>query len=383
MSVGRDTEGSAVISRGAPTLEVKGLTKAYGEVKALRGVDLVVEGGTLTSLLGPSGCGKTTTLQIIAGFVGADAGTVTLGGRPIDDLPAHKRNIGVVFQEDALFSHMTVYDNVAFGLKMRRVAREERNERVRNALDLVRLADMDARYTHELSGGQQQRVALARAIVIEPSVLLLDEPLSSLDRNLREALRLEIQRVQDTIGTTTVYVTHDQEEAMALSDVVAIMDDGAVLQSGSPETLYQRPATPFVADFLAVGNLVPGTVAAATDDGETIVTLDGLGEFGIPAGMASRSEGDPVVAILSRTEVTIEGEPWQEPAPRNHLVGTVEMTEFLGLERLIVMRVGDTVIALRTPTSNQIRPTRGDLIRASWNKPGAIRLVKSMRSDAP
>lgn len=370
-----------VTSGDAPTLEVKGLSKAYGDVRALRGIDLVVQGGTLTALLGPSGCGKTTTLQIIAGFLSADGGTVALGDQRIDDLPPNRRNIGVVFQEHALFPHLTVHENVAFGLRMRRVDKDTRNERVQNALDLVHLGGMDSRYPRELSGGQQQRVALARAIVIEPSVLLLDEPLSSLDRNLREALRLEIQRIQESTGTTTVYVTHDQEEAMALSDVVVIMDEGEVLQSGPPETLYDQPATSFVAEFLAVGNLVPGSVASVGDDDSITVDLNGFGEFDIAGEGESRQIGDPVVAILSRTTVTIEEEPWSERDPRNSVVGSVEMTEFLGLERLIVIRVRESTLSLRIPTSKRIRAKRGDRIRVIWNAPGAVKLVKSARPD--
>jgi ABC-type Fe3+/spermidine/putrescine transport system ATPase subunit len=227
-----------------------GLTRYYGETAAVREVSLAVGAGEFVTLLGPSGSGKTTTLMIVAGFVEPSAGDVRIGGRSVLGLPPHRRNLGVVFQSYALFPHMPVFDNVAFPLRMRRVDRTETRRRVAAALDMVQLGALAERRIHQLSGGQQQRVALARALVFEPPVLLMDEPLGALDRKLREQMQLEIKRLQRALGLTAIYVTHDQEEALLLSDRVAIMHEGAIHQVGAPAEVYERPATAFVADFV-------------------------------------------------------------------------------------------------------------------------------------
>ncbi|MBI6911300.1 ABC transporter ATP-binding protein [Pseudomonas palleroniana] len=239
-------------------LQLNALSKRYGAVDAVVATDLAVEKGEFVSLLGPSGCGKTTTLQMIAGFVDVSGGQILLDGRDITHAKPASRGLGVVFQSYALFPHMNVRDNVAFGLKMRKVPASQIATQVKNVLELVRLAQHAERYPRELSGGQRQRVALARALVIEPPVLLLDEPLSNLDASLREEMQFEIRRIQCAVGITTLMVTHDQAEALSISDRVVVMQAGRVTQIDAPYTLYEHPRTRFISDFVGKANLLPG-----------------------------------------------------------------------------------------------------------------------------
>jgi putative spermidine/putrescine transport system ATP-binding protein len=239
-------------------LELENLTKRFGQQTAVDGLWLGVEQGEIVSLLGPSGCGKTTTLQMIAGFAEPTSGAIRLEGRDLLAIKPAQRGLGIVFQSYALFPHMTVAQNVSFGLEMRGVAAAERARRVGDTLELVGLAPFAARFPRQLSGGQQQRVALARALVIRPPILLLDEPLSNLDAKLREEMQIELRQIQRTVGTTTLLVTHDQAEAMALSDRIVVMNHGRAEQIGPPHEAYERPATPFVANFLGRTNLVDG-----------------------------------------------------------------------------------------------------------------------------
>jgi putative spermidine/putrescine transport system ATP-binding protein len=240
-------------------LELEKLTKSFGGHNAVDGLTLGVEKGEFVALLGPSGCGKTTTLQMIAGFVEPTSGAIRLGGKDLLAIKPAKRGLGIVFQSYALFPHMTVAENVGFGLEMQGVAAAERKTRVGETLDLVGLGAFASRFPRQMSGGQQQRVALARALVIRPQVLLLDEPLSNLDAKLREGMQIELRQIQRTVGTTTILVTHDQAEAMALSDRIVVMNHGKAEQIGPPHEAYERPATPFVANFLGKTNLVNGT----------------------------------------------------------------------------------------------------------------------------
>lgn len=238
-------------------LKLENIAKHFGTFVAVDNLDLSVKKGEFVSLLGPSGCGKTTTLQMIAGFLEPTGGRITADGRNLDSIPASKRNIGIVFQSYALFPHMTAAENVAFGLEMRGISAAERGERINRALALVHLEKFHDRYPKQLSGGQQQRVALARAIVIEPHILLLDEPMSNLDAKLREDMQLELRAIQQELGITTILVTHDQNEAMALSDRIALMHGGKIVQIGAPYDVYERPANSFVSSFLGKSNMFP------------------------------------------------------------------------------------------------------------------------------
>ncbi|MDR7555137.1 MAG: ABC transporter ATP-binding protein [Armatimonadota bacterium] len=239
-------------------VEIVNVTKRLGATLAVDRLSLVAEEGKFTTLLGPSGCGKTTLLRIVAGFYRPDAGEVRIGGQVMTDVPPYRRNTAMVFQEYALFPHMTVLDNVTYGLRKRGLGREQAAARAREVLHLVDLHGVERKFPHELSGGQQQRVALARALAIEPQVLLLDEPLSNLDAKLRVRVRGELRALQRAIGKTTLYVTHDQEEALSISDVVAVMRDGRIVQVGSPAEVYYAPRTAFVADFVGIANFVRG-----------------------------------------------------------------------------------------------------------------------------
>ncbi|MBV8653130.1 MAG: ABC transporter ATP-binding protein [Alphaproteobacteria bacterium] len=278
------------MDRTAVSLGFRGVAKSYGAFTALHPLDLDVEAGEFLTLLGPSGSGKTTLLNIAAGFLTPDAGSLFIGGSDMTQTPARKRNAGMVFQSYALFPHLSVFENVAYGLRVRRVGEAEIRRRVEAALALVQLDGMGGRKIQQLSGGQGQRVALARALVIEPDVLLMDEPLGALDRQLRKHVQLEIRRLHREIGRTTLYVTHDQEEALVMSDRIGIMSGGRLAQIGTPRELYERPANAFVARFLGESNLLEGRVAARDGDWAVIdlpelgLSLHGIAETGIAVG---------------------------------------------------------------------------------------------------
>ncbi|WP_397541982.1 polyamine ABC transporter ATP-binding protein [Roseovarius salis] len=276
------------------------IVKRFGSFTAVHRSSLEIEEGAFVTLLGPSGCGKTTNLRMIAGLLDPTEGEIMIGGKRVNDVPIHKRNLGLVFQNYALFPHKTVAENVAFGLKYRNVAQSEIPRRVQDALELVQLPQLGERYPKELSGGQQQRIALARAIVIEPDVLLLDEPLSALDANLREDMRVELKRIQDKIGVTTVFVTHDQSEALAMSDQIVVMSEGRVEQVGAPEEVYNTPASEFVANFLGASNILPARCTAAGGD----VTMEEatFGTITVPAAKAPKISGEGAAKLVIRAE---------------------------------------------------------------------------------
>jgi putative spermidine/putrescine transport system ATP-binding protein len=311
-------------------LQVSGLTKRYGESVAVDAFSLEVARGQLVALLGPSGCGKTTTLRMIAGLIEPTAGRIVLEGRPVEGVPIHKRNIGMVFQQYALFPFMTVFENVAYGLRERRVAKAETRERVMKMLELVGLSGLPDRRIRQLSGGQQQRVALARALVINPALLLLDEPLSNLDTKLRERVRGEIRDLQRRLDITTVFVTHDQDEALSIAHVVVVMRGGRIEQVGTPLEIYQRPANAFVADFIGACNILAGEVVAPAQAGAQVR----LGDITVRVTEPGLQPGDKVSLAIrpERLEMLVgdvaPAKPGgQSPAP---LRGRVRNATYLG-----------------------------------------------------
>lgn len=337
-------------------LLLKGLSKHFSGTVAVEGVDLEVAEGELVALLGPSGCGKTTTLRMVAGFLPPTAGQIHIGESDVTRLPPHKRDTGMVFQSYALFPHMTVAQNVSFGLEMRKVPPQEREARIAEALKMVRLDHLVARFPRELSGGQQQRVALARALAINPAVFLLDEPLSNLDAKLRGEVRLEIRSLQQRLGLTTLIVTHDQEEALTMADRLVVMDRGRVQQVGTPEDLYERPANVFVASFVGRCNLFKGRVASAG----RFVTADGV-ELLCNSAHAAASQG---VLALRPERVAIA------KAASGGIAARLEGVTYLGAQTEYRLTIGALELLAAAPTPLQGHPQfglrAGDAVQVSW-----------------
>lgn len=324
-------------------IEIRGLTKRYGDVTAIDDVSLTVAEGEFVTLLGLSGSGKSTTLMAVAGFVDPDAGTIAISGGDVTALPPEKRNLGVVFQNYALFPHLNVFDNIAFPLRMRRHAESEIDTQVRRVLDLVSLRDLSKRRITELSGGQQQRVALARALVFSPPVLLMDEPLGALDRQLREQLQIEIRRIHRQLGVTVLYVTHDQEEALSMSDRIAIMADGRIQQLGTPHEVYMQPSNRFVAGFFGESNFLDVAVERAGDN--PILRPKGLRDITLHAALRRPLSGDRFLAMV-RPEAIEIGDS-RDPAFENNLPGTVEQQDFLGATQRLTVKTGAGPVAVR------------------------------------
>ncbi|HVH76879.1 MAG TPA: ABC transporter ATP-binding protein [Stellaceae bacterium] len=316
---------TAVASRGA--IELVDLTKRYGEESVVDRIAVSIAAGEFFSLLGPSGSGKTTTLMMVAGFVRPDGGAILLDGADIAAVPPQKRGFGMVFQNYAIFPHLSVFENIAFPLRARHWANEAVAERVRWALELVQLGRFGDRHAHQLSGGQQQRVALARAIVFHPPVVLMDEPLGALDKNLRFEMQVEIKEIQQRLGMTVIYVTHDQEEAMSMSDRIAILNRGRIDQVGPPGEVYERPANPFVGRFLGEANLIEGTVAAHGDIARLVLASGA--ELRAPRNSSCGPGRGMLFIRPERVEImpgtNAAGEPWA-----NSLAGTVRRCSFLG-----------------------------------------------------
>ncbi|NMM43304.1 ABC transporter ATP-binding protein [Rhodospirillaceae bacterium KN72] len=327
------------------SVELKDVVKRYGAFTAVHNTNLDIEDGSFLTLLGPSGCGKTTTLRMIAGLTSITEGDVLIKGRRVNDLPIHKRNLGIVFQNYALFPHKSVFDNVAFGLKYRNVAKADAAKRVKDALELVQLPQMADRMPSQLSGGQQQRIALARAIVIQPDVLLLDEPLSALDANLREDMRIELKKIQHTLGVTTVFVTHDQSEALAMSDKIVVMSAGHVEQVGTPEEVYNSPASEFVAGFLGNSNILDATVSDAAE-GRAKLDVDGLGTILADTGGRALSKGGKVKVSIRAEKLYLDADGEDDSSSFSADVGTVD---YQGQVARYFLTVGDRQLQAINP----------------------------------
>jgi putative spermidine/putrescine transport system ATP-binding protein len=343
--------GATYVAREGATVQLIGVTKSYGGPSmALTGVDLTMKPGEFIALLGPSGCGKTTVLRALSGLEQVTEGRILIDGKDVVDVPVNKRDIGMVFQSYSLFPHMTVLENVEFGLRMRKVDAAARARRSAEALEMVNLGHLGERYAHQLSGGQQQRVALARALVTRPRVLLLDEPLSALDAKVRVQLRDQIRRIQTELGITTLFVTHDQEEALAVADRVAVMNSGNIEQIGTPEELYTSPATPFVANFVGLSNRVPATVTGHE------VTV-----YGTKLQLLGQSPSDgPVFAMVRPEDFTIS---LLKTATKG-IAATVVTSSFLGSFRRTQVRLDDdTVVAVQHDVSERHEP--GDPVSLS------------------
>ncbi|MGH8803887.1 MAG: ABC transporter ATP-binding protein [Polaromonas sp.] len=336
-------------------LTLANVTKSYGATRAVIDMNLSVEKGEFVSLLGPSGCGKTTTLQMIAGFADVSAGRIMLDGRNITHAKPNTRGLGIVFQSYALFPHMNVHDNVSFGLEMRRIPKGERAERVKAALALVHLEAYAARYPRELSGGQRQRVALARALVIEPPVLLLDEPLSNLDAKLREEMQFELRQIQRKVGTTTVMVTHDQTEAMSISDRVVVMEAGRVTQIDRPHRLYEHPQTRFISSFVGKANLLEGRVTATG----AWATVD-LGTVSLEVDAAGLAAGDAVVLSLRPEKIRLV------PEGQGRLAGTVRERFFLGSQWLYQVATAAGELVVVCPNDGEAPAEEGMSTGLDW-----------------
>ncbi|MGE0723933.1 MAG: ABC transporter ATP-binding protein [Alphaproteobacteria bacterium] len=347
---------------GSADLELRGAVKRFGAVTALAGVDLAVARGELLTILGPSGSGKTTLLKVVAGFETPDEGSVLLDGTDVTEAPASKRDIGMVFQNYALFPHMTVAENVAFPLEMRRVAKADIRRRVGEALAMVELGGYEARLPKQLSGGQQQRVALARAIVFDPRMLLLDEPFGALDRKLRETMQLEVRRLQRRLGLTTLFITHDQEEALILSDRIAVMSEGRLEQVGRPDEIYGRPRNRFVADFIGESNLLRGRVAASGPDEATVSLTAG------PTLRAPPAPANVEVAALIRPEAVAVGPPAERLA--NRFDGEVVETVYLGMSVKYRIRISDGLEVLARAAARPGEPALdpGRRLAVGWGR---------------
>lgn len=364
-------------SRVAASIEIHSLTKRYGNVVAVDDVSLAIPAGGFLALLGPSGSGKTTILMSVAGFEQPDAGRILIGKEDITDIPPYRRGIGMVFQKYALFPHMTVAENIAYPLRQRGMGRAERDERVRESLDLVRLGGLGSRLPSQLSGGQQQRVALARALIYRPPVLLMDEPLGALDRKLREQLQIELKQLQRSLGTTVIFVTHDQQEALSLADRVAVLNQGRVVQVGAPNELHDAPASSFVADFIGEANILKGT-AAATRGSECVMRLpNGIAFRGTLASRVEVGTSFPAELVIRPSRVKLSrGET------KGQAHGKVMETVYGGETMAVLVELGQgSVLTARQPATVDSWRV-GDLVSINWAPEDARVFPPSSQSNS-
>jgi spermidine/putrescine ABC transporter ATP-binding subunit len=351
------------------SVEVSNLSRSFGIFKALDDVSISFDDGGFYALLGPSGSGKTTLLRMIGGFDYPDAGRIAMNGEGVERVPLEKRNIGMVFQNYALFPNMTVFDNVAFGLEVRGVSRAEIKKRVGEVLDLVQLAALGHRRPNQLSGGQRQRVALARAIVIKPRVLLLDEPLGALDKSLRLNMQVELKRIQREIGVTTIFVTHDQEEALTMSDRIGILSGGRVIEEGAPADIYHRPKTLFAANFLGEANIFQGHWT----DG-AVELQDGVKILAAPDGR-NGVNGAHTHCLVRPERITIAATAPSKPDYMNQLTGKVTRQLFSGHWTTVFVQRGEQEIRVGLPSSTALDFVEGDTVTLSWAKEHTIGLT--------
>lgn len=365
-------------SRGA-SLDIVGVTKRYSEVTAVDNVSLSIAPGEFVTFLGPSGSGKTTTLNMVAGFTSVTSGEISVNGKPLSHVPPHKRNLGMVFQHYALFPHMTVFENVAFPLRRRRVSKADVQARVKVALDQVKLQDFAHRYPAQLSGGQQQRVALARAIVFSPPVLLMDEPLGALDRKLRDELQLELRHLHKQLGLTFVFVTHDQEEALTLSDRVAVFNEGRIEQIGSPEQLYDRPRSRFVARFIGESNLIDGKIARG---GTLLDDSQGGQQFAVESAVGSAGRTATLLIRPDRIRVMPVGAKIE--SAQNRLNGKVMHSIFLGVSHRMMIQGEDgrTYVVRRSVADSTTAVAEGQDVVLSWNVRDSLVLSEGSANDS-
>ncbi len=357
------------------------LSKIFGTVAAVDGVSLGVPAGAFVSLLGPSGSGKTTTLNLIAGFLKPDNGDILIDERSVADVPPHKRNIGMVFQSYSLFPHMTVAENVAFPLRMRaKLTRDAAQKRIAEMLALVQLSHLEARYPRQLSGGQQQRVAMARALVSRPRLLLMDEPLGALDKKLREQMQAEIRHIHRSVGTTVVYVTHDQSEALTMSDLVVVMHRARIAQIGTPRSLYETPASAFVADFLGDSNLIAGTVVAV--DGNGCAVRIGSGTLiRAAAGQVAATVGKRVFVLIRPEDMAVRPAAQQADAG-DRLVGAVQELSYHGDIFKLSVAVGTNILKAKVAREHGGDFEVGRQVLLTW-QPNAARLLPASGEHSP
>jgi spermidine/putrescine transport system ATP-binding protein len=375
------SEGAHSAAHGEPTVELRSVTKAFGDLIAVDDLTLAIDKGGFFTMLGPSGCGKTTTLRMIAGFEEATAGEILIDGNDVASLPPHKRPTNTVFQSYALFPHLSVSENVAFGLKRKGVDKHEVKRRVREELERVGLAAEANRKPSQLSGGMQQRVALARALVNLPSVLLLDEPLGALDLKLRKGLQVELKKIQREVGITFVYVTHDQEEALTMSDRIAVMNRGRIEQVAEPEEVYERPSTTFVAGFIGVSNLMPGTVSSPGANGE--VKLDS--GVRVTTAVDGFAPGERCHAVVRPEKLQIARVEERSNGDLPGVEGVVESSLYLGTSTQMIVRLADGVrMTVLCPNTNEAErqrfPGGGASVRLSW-APEHMQLVHQSGQD--
>ena len=367
------TEFAAAAMASGAQLRLRQLTKAFGASQAVDRISLDVPAGAFVSLLGPSGSGKTTTLNLIAGFLTPDAGDVLLDERSIADVPPHKRNIGMVFQSYSLFPHMTVAENVGFPLRMRtRLSRQAARQRIDEMLALVQLGHLGTRYPRQLSGGQQQRVAMARALVSHPRLLLMDEPLGALDKKLREQMQVEIKRIHRSVGTTVIYVTHDQTEALTMSDLVVVMHQARVSQVGTPRVLYEAPANLFVADFLGDSNLLTATIAHVSGD-ELAVELGNGEKIRAARGTSAAAAGSRTVVLIRPEDISVTATD-ERTAGQDVVAGTIKDISYHGDTFKLDVALGADMLKVKVPRERGAGMRPGQKVFLTWHS-SVVRLL--------